>query len=75
MHFAFTFNESKALPMRVVFGKGEAGIFKPSVLAKILAFDITDGRGLSNEIRHELLPCKEEQGNAVFAIPFTVKGV
>ena len=33
---------------------------------------ITDGRGLSNKVRHELLP-KQEQGNAVFAVPFIVR--
>ena len=31
-----------------------------------LAIDITDGRGLSNEARRELL-LKKEQGNAVLA--------
>ena len=39
----------------VVFGKGEAGIFKPSVLAKTLAIDTTDGCDLSNQVCHELL--------------------
>ena len=37
-----------------------------------LAIDITDGHGLSNKARHEFLP-KEEQGNTVFAVHFTVK--
>ena len=36
-----------------------------------LAIDITDGRGLSNEARCELL-LKKEQGNAVLAFLFTV---
>ena len=36
-----------------------------------LAIDITDGRGLSNEARHELL-LKNEQGNAVLAFHFVV---
>ena len=36
-----------------------------------LAIDITDGRGLSNEARCELL-LKKEQANAVLAFPFTV---
>ena len=35
-----------------------------------LAIDTIDGRGVSNEVRCELL-----QGNAVFAVHFTVKGV
>ena len=36
-----------------------------------LAIDITDGRSLSNEARHELL-LKKEQGNAVLAFLFAV---
>ena len=36
-----------------------------------LAIDITDGRGLSNEARRELL-LKKEQGNAVLAFLFAV---
>ena len=36
-----------------------------------LAIDITDGRGLSNEARRELL-LKKEQGNAVLAFLFEV---
>ena len=36
-----------------------------------LAIDITDGRGLSIEARHELL-LKKEQGNAVLAFLFAV---
>ena len=36
-----------------------------------LAIDVTDGRGLSNEARHELL-LKKEQGNAVLAFLFAV---
>ena len=35
-----------------------------------LGIDIIDGRGLSNEAHREL-----EQGNAVFAVHFTVKAV
>ena len=38
-----------------------------------LAVDISDGRGLSNEAHHELLPKKS--GSAVFAIHYTLKGV
>ena len=36
-----------------------------------LAIDITDGRGLRNEARRELL-LKKEQGNAVLAFLFVV---
>ena len=36
-----------------------------------LAIDITDGRGLSNEARRELL-LKKEQGNVVLALLFAV---
>ena len=36
-----------------------------------LAIDITDGRGLSNEARRELL-LNKEQGNAVLAFLFAV---
>ena len=36
-----------------------------------LAIDITDGRGLSNEARRELL-LKKEQGDAVLAFLFAV---
>ena len=36
-----------------------------------LAIDITDGRGLSNEVRRELL-LKKEQGNVVLAFLFSV---
>ena len=36
-----------------------------------LAIDITDGRGLNNEVRRELL-LKKEQGNAVLAFLFAV---
>ena len=36
-----------------------------------LAIDITDGRGISNEARHELL-LKKEQGNAVLAFLIAV---
>ena len=36
-----------------------------------LAIDITDGRGLINEARRELL-LKKEQGNAVLAFLFAV---
>ena len=36
-----------------------------------LAIDITDGRGLSNEARRELL-LKKEQGNAILAFLFAV---
>ena len=36
-----------------------------------LAIDITDGRGLSNEVHHELL-LKKEQGNAVLTFLFAV---
>ena len=36
-----------------------------------LAIDVTDGRGLSNEARHELL-LKKQQGNAVLAFLFAV---
>ena len=36
-----------------------------------VAIDITDGRGLSNEARRELL-LKKEQGNAVIAFLFAV---
>ena len=36
-----------------------------------LAIDITDGRGLSNEARYELL-LKKEQGNAVLAFLYAV---
>ena len=36
-----------------------------------LAIDITDGHGLSNEARRELL-LKKEQGNAVLAFLFAV---
>ena len=36
-----------------------------------LAIDITDGRGLSNEVCRELL-LKTEQGNAVLAFLFAV---
>ena len=39
-----------------------------------LAINIIDGRDLSNEACHALLP-KEEQGNSVFAVHFTVKAV
>ena len=39
----------------------------------VLATDTVDGRGLSNEAHYELLPKRE--GNAVFAIHFTVKVV
>ena len=35
-----------------------------------LAIDITDGRGLSNEVR----TVEEEQGNAVFAVSFCSTG-
>ena len=38
-----------------------------------LAIDTVDGRGLNNEVRRELLPKELEQGNAVFAVHFTVK--
>ena len=37
-----------------------------------LAIDITDGRGLSNEMSHELLPEKSNVRNAVLTINFTV---
>ena len=37
-----------------------------------LAIDITDGCGLSNEARHELL-LKKEQGNDVLAFSFCSK--
>ena len=37
-----------------------------------LAIDTVDGQGLNNEACCELLP-KEEQGNAVFAVYYTVK--
>ena len=40
-----------------------------------LAIDTIDGWGLSNRTCHELRTAKEEQGNAVFAIHFTVKAV
>ena len=36
-----------------------------------LTIDMTDGRGLSNKARRELL-LKKEQGNAVLAFLFTV---
>ena len=44
-------------------------------LCMALAIDTIDGQSLSNEARHELRSFKEEQGNGVFAIHFTVKGV
>ena len=40
-----------------------------------LAIDTIDGRGLSNEACRELLHAKEEQGNAVFAVYYTVKAI
>ena len=40
-----------------------------------LAIDITDGRSLSNEARHELLPNKNKVINAVLAIHYIVKAV
>ena len=40
-----------------------------------LAIDITDGRGLGNELRHDISTAKEERGNAVFVVNFTVKSV
>ena len=39
-----------------------------------LAIDTVDGRGLSNEA-HQCVTSKEEQGNAVFAVHYTVKAV
>ena len=40
-----------------------------------VAIDITDGRGLNNEASRELVTTKEEQGNAVLAVHFTVNTV
>ena len=40
-----------------------------------LAIDVTDGRGLSNEVRHELLPKKSKVRTAVLAAHFTAKAV
>ena len=39
----------------------------------ILAINITDAHGISNEVCHEFLPKKT--GNAIFSIHFIVKGI
>ena len=41
----------------------------------VLAIDIINGRGLSNEARHYNITVKEEQGNAVYAVNFAVKAL
>ena len=35
----------------------------------------TDGCGLSYEMCCEFRPAKEEQGNIVYVVPFTVEGI
>ena len=39
----------------------------------VFAIDITYGCGLSNKVCYVLATVEEEQGNAVFAVHFTVK--
>ena len=40
-----------------------------------LLIDTVDGRGLSNDRSASCVTSKEEQGNAVFAVHYTVKAV
>ena len=40
-----------------------------------LVIDTVDVCDLSDEVYHELLPKKNEQGNAVLAVLFTVRGI
>ena len=41
----------------------------------VLAVNITNGPGLSNEVSCKLAAGEEEQGNTVFAVHFALKAV
>ena len=43
--------------------------------ARVLRYTVPDGHDFSNEAHCELRTAKKEQGNAVFAVHYTVKGV